>query len=66
MLIQPSDLFLKLQTEKNIGPSGKNPDNSSFDGTATNKFRYFPELVQTLGGLLLFRREHAWWMMHQV
>lgn len=42
MLIQPSDLFLKLQTEKNIGPSGKNPDNSSFDGTAPNKLRCFP------------------------
>lgn len=42
MLIQPSDLFLKLQTEKNIGPSGKNPDNSSFDGTAPNKVRCFP------------------------
>lgn len=58
--------FLKAQTEKNIGPSGQNPDNSSFDGTAPKKFRCFPELIQTLGGLLLFRREHAWWMMHQV
>lgn len=44
MLIQPSDLFLKLQTEENIGPSGKNPDNASFDGTATNKFRCLPPL----------------------